>query len=120
MFKFVRERVIIWDTKVKEKRLIGLRIKEIRKNKGLSQEELSELAETSSNYLSRMERGTENPTLEMLIKISRALKVDMRELFDFGHEEGLRELKESLARLVMEADEERIRLAVKILRAVSR
>jgi len=106
--------------KVKEKRLIGLRIKEIRKNKGLTQEELAELAETSPNYLSRMERGTENPTLEMFIKISRALKVDIRELFDFGHEESLMELKEFMARLVREADEEKIRLAVKILMAVSR
>lgn len=43
--------------KMHEKRLIGLRIKELRKNKGLSQEELAEKAETSPNYLSRMERG---------------------------------------------------------------
>ena len=56
-----------------EKKLIGQRIKELRKSKGLSQEKFAELAETSPNYLSRMERGTENPTLDMLIKLSNAL-----------------------------------------------
>ncbi|MBI5588569.1 MAG: helix-turn-helix transcriptional regulator [Deltaproteobacteria bacterium] len=106
--------------KMQEKRLLGLRIKELRKNKGLSQEELAEKAATSPNYLSRMERGTENPTLAMLIKISRALDVDMWELFEFGHGESMRELKESLVKLVKGPDEERIRLAVKILRAVLR
>lgn len=105
---------------MREKGLIGLRIKELRKNKGLSQEELAEKAETSPNYLSRMERGTENPTLEMLIKISRALGVEMRETFDFGHEESLRELKEFMIEFIRESDEEKIRLTVKILRAISR
>lgn len=103
-----------------EKRLIGLRIKELRKNKGLSQEELAEKAETSPNYLSRMERGTENPTIDMLIKISRAMDVEMRETFDFGHKEKPLELKEFLIEFIKEADEEKLRLAVKILRAILR
>lgn len=106
--------------KLHEKRLIGLRIKELRKNKDLSQEELAAKAETSPNYLSRMERGTENPTLEMLIKISRSLDVEMWELFDFGHEGSQKEIKESLMKFIKEADEEKIRLTVKILRAMLR
>ena len=40
------------------KELIGSRIKELRKKKGLSQEELSEKADITPNYLSRIERGT--------------------------------------------------------------
>ncbi len=106
--------------KMHEKKLIGLRIKELRKSRGLSQEELAEKAATSPNYLSRMERGTENPTLEMLIKISGALDVEMRETFDFSHKESLRDLKEFLIKFIKEAKEEQIRLAIKILRAVLR
>jgi transcriptional regulator with XRE-family HTH domain len=56
-----------------EKKLIGQRIKELRRGKGLYQEKLAELAETSPNYLSRIECGTENPTLDMLIKLTNAL-----------------------------------------------
>lgn len=103
-----------------KKELIGLRIKDLRKYKGLSQEELAERAETSANYLSRMERGTENPTLDMLIKISDALKIEMWEMFDFGHEVNIKELRETMNRFLKESDEEKLRLAVKILRAVAR
>lgn len=103
-----------------EKKLVGQRIKELRRSKGLSQEKLAELAETSPNYLSRMERGTENPTLDMFIKLSNALEVEMWEMFDFGHVAERKALKESLQTFLKTADEPTLRLAVKIIRAVSR
>lgn len=103
-----------------EKKLIGRRIKELRKSKGLSQEKLAEKAETSPNYLSRMERGTENPTLDMLIKLTNALEVEMWEMFDFGHVVSQKELKETFQRFLKTTDEATLRLALKILRAVVR
>ncbi|MBI4685621.1 MAG: helix-turn-helix transcriptional regulator [Nitrospirae bacterium] len=103
-----------------EKQLIGRRIKELRKSKGLSQEQLAEKAETSPNYLSRMERGTENPTLDMLIKLSNALEVEMWEMFDFGHVANQKELKDAIQAFSKFADEPALRLALKIIRAVSR
>jgi len=103
-----------------EKRLIGSRIKELRRKKGLSQEEFAEKAETSQNYLSRMERGTENPTLDMLIKLSHALEVEMWEMFDFGHVLSQKELKETFQSLAKSSDETTLRLALKVIRAVSR
>ena len=103
-----------------EKKIIGHRIKEIRKSKGLSQEMLAEKAETSPNYLSRMERGTENPTLDMLIKLSNALEIEMWEMFDFGHVASQKELKEAIQSFVKAADESSLRLALKVIRAVVR
>jgi len=103
-----------------EQKLIGRRIQELRKKQGLSQEDLSEKAATSPNYLSRIERGTENPTLDMLIKLSRALEVEMWEMFDFGHNVTVKELKESLQTFAKTSDEPALRLASKIIRAVSR
>ena len=103
-----------------DKILIGRRIKEIRKSKGLSQEKLAEKAETSPNYLSRMERGTDNPTLDMLIKLANALEVEMWEMFNFGHVKNHKELKESLQTFIKTADEPTLRLASKLIRAVSR
>ncbi len=100
------------------KELIGKRIKELRKLKGLSQEQLSEKAEITPNYLSRIERGTENPTLDMLIKLAIALDIDMVEMFDFGHKKNKRELKTILNTFIKEADDEKLRLAVKVLKAV--
>ena len=58
------------------KQMIGARIKEIRAKKGITQERLSERMEISPKYLSSIERGKENPTLNTLIKLSESLEVD--------------------------------------------
>ncbi len=42
------------------------------------------------------------------------------EIFDFGHEVNVEELRETMSKLLKESDEEKLRLAVKILRAVAR
>lgn len=103
-----------------QKKQIGRRIKELRKSKGLSQEKLAEKADTSPNYLSRMERGTENPTLDMLIKLSNALEVEMWEMFDFGREAGDKEVKDAVCSFAKSTSPEKLRLALKIIRAVVR
>ena len=40
-------------------------------------------------------------------------------MFDFGHVASIKELREAMNRLLKETDEEKMRLAVKILRAVA-
>jgi len=102
------------------KKLIGMRIKELRRSNHLSQEQLAEKADINSKYLSRMERGTENPTLDMLMKLSSALEVEMWEMFDFGHVAGRKELKDTIQTFVKTADEPTLSLALKIIRAVVR
>lgn len=102
------------------KELFGLRIKHLRESKGWTQEYLAERMDISTNYLSSIERGKENPTFDMLINLSNALEVEMWELFDFGHEVSLRELREMMKRFTKELDEEKLRLAVKVLRAMAR
>ena len=103
------------------KELIGKRIQELRKTQRLSQEQVAEKADISPNYLSRIECGKENPTLDMLIKLADALEVEMIwEMFDFGHEVNIKELREAMNKLLKDTDEEKLRLAVKILRAVVR
>lgn len=102
------------------KKLIGLRIKELRKSRHLSQEHLAEKADINSKYLSRIECAKENPTLDMLIKLANALEVEMWEMFDFGHVVSQKELKEAIQRFSKSADEPTLRLALKVIRAVAR
>lgn len=61
--------------------MIGARIEEIRSKRGITQDQLSERMEINPKYLSSIERGKENPTLNTLIKLSRALEVDFDEVF---------------------------------------
>jgi transcriptional regulator with XRE-family HTH domain len=101
------------------KKLFGKRIKVLRKNKGLTQEKLVERMDISLNYLSSMERGLENPTFDMLMKISDALEVEIMELFNYRHDENLYELRKIMSRFAKELDEEKLKLAIKIVGALN-
>ncbi len=60
---------------------LGARIRYLRKKMGYSQEDLALEADINKNYLSDLERGRRNPSLEILIKICFALKINLSELF---------------------------------------
>jgi len=102
------------------KNFIGKRIQELRKRQGLSQEQIAEKAEISSNYLSRIECGKENPTLDMLIKLASALNVEIWAMFITGHLEGLDEVKKKIQNFIKAADEPALRVASKIIEAINR
>ena len=59
---------------------VGNVIAEFRKNKGISQEVLSGLADIGRTHLSAIERGERKPTLETLYRISTALDVKMSDI----------------------------------------
>ncbi len=100
------------------KRLIGYRIKQLRKTKGLSQEALSEKIGMSPKYLSSIELGKENPTLDMFIKLAQSLGVDIWELFNYSQEQSLKESKKVLLDLIKGSDKEKLELTAKIIRAI--
>lgn len=55
---------------------IGETIKDIRKRKGLSQQELATISGISQTYLSQLEKGDrQSPTIDVLHKISEALEL---------------------------------------------
>lgn len=57
-------------------------IKKIRIQKGLTQKQLALKAGMSQNFLSEVERNKKDITLSMLDKISKALDVCPKDLFD--------------------------------------
>lgn len=59
----------------------GLNVKRIREEKTWSQEYLSEISGLHRTYISGIERGTRNPTIEIVEKVSKALDVSINELF---------------------------------------
>lgn len=104
-----------------KKELLGRRIKELRKLRKLSQEELSEQVNIDPKHLSRIETGRGSPSLDTLERLANALKVELKDFFEFAHEaRGSKELREILSGMLKEADEEKLRLLVKIVRAVIR
>jgi len=59
----------------------GLRVRELRKEKNLSQEELSFKANLHRTYIGMIERAEKNITLVNIAKIANALDVEIKELF---------------------------------------
>ena len=102
------------------KELLGARIKELRKAKGLSQEELSEKVGIDSKHLSRIEVGTSYSSLDTLGKIAQALGIEIKDLFEFMHLSRTKDLTDNISKLLKEADEDKVRLILKIIRAVVR
>lgn len=99
---------------------MGARIKALRKSRRLSQERLAEKSDITPKYLSRLEVGQQSPSVETLARLADALDVELWELCDFGHEATVKELQETLRKLIQESDERKLRLAVKVFRAVVR
>lgn len=60
--------------------LVGRNFLRIRREKGLTQEQIEELSGFSQQYLSGLERGKRNPTILSLFELSQALGVSLGEL----------------------------------------
>ena len=96
---------------------LGLRIKELRKHKGLSQEKLSEMADIGQNTLSYIETGVNFCTGDTLEKIVRAFDIEPQELFNFGHLDSEENLLEKI-NLMLRDNPDKIREAYKIIHAI--
>jgi len=71
---------------VKDKRLLkdfGLRVRQLRVDRNLSQEKLANLADIPLSQIGRCERGEINSTISTSNAIAKALKLELHELFLF-------------------------------------
>lgn len=73
------------DQKRKDKAILnsnlGNVIRNTRNSHDIKQKELAEAVGVSANYLSMLERGDRNPSLDVLIKIAKQLDTSLHELF---------------------------------------
>jgi len=63
-------------------RRMVMRIKRLRDERGLTQEQLAHKAQISLGYLGRLETGRHDPKLSTLLKIAKALGVPVTELLE--------------------------------------
>ena len=61
----------------------GKRVRALRKQAGLSQEELAARTDITVDFVSLIERGINAPSFETLEKLAKVLGVPVREFFDF-------------------------------------
>lgn len=75
------------------KEIIGKKIKQIRIEKGFSQEKLSEKIDISPRQMCTIENGNSYPSIETFVKISKILEIDINNFFNItpGNNNKLRE-----------------------------
>lgn len=61
--------------------LFGERVRELRTQKNLSQEQLANLADVHRTYIGMIERAEKNITLINIEKIAKALQIELKDFF---------------------------------------
>ncbi len=98
------------------KKLLGKRIRDARKAKGLTQERLAELLGIGTSNISYIETGKFSPSMENFEKLVEILGVEPSELYTFetlkSADTMIKELNEAFA------DEDTLKLIYKFYRAI--
>lgn len=68
---------------VAEIKSFGTSLRKIREQKGYSQQQLADIADIAKITIQRIENAKFTATLDVLISISKALKIPLKELLDF-------------------------------------
>ena len=91
---------------------IGRFLQELRKDKGLTQEQLAEKTGVARRTVSRWETGTNMPDLDILIELSDLYEVDLREILsgERKSEKMNEELKETVLQVADYSNDEKVRL----------
>jgi len=96
----------------------GLRLKELRKKHGLTQDSLAEAAGLSCKHIGEIERGEVNLTIQSLDQIAHAFGLKAFELIYCDQEEEVEVLREKVVDYIAQCPAEEVKLAYKLLVAL--
>lgn len=92
-------------------KILGARIRKLRKEAGFTQEELAEKADISMKYLGEIERGRGNPTLKNIEGLASVLGMEASELLNFGElDKSDQELRGQITEWLKKADTVTLRI----------
>ena len=101
------------------KELLGARIRELRKLRKLTQNQLSKKVDIDPKHVSRIEVGKSFPSLDTLERMANALKVELHAFFEFERNaKSTGELKKVVTELLKGVDNDQLKLVVKVLKAL--
>lgn len=110
---------IMEDNAQKLRILLGKRIRSLRTANGWTQQELGDKANINYKFIGEIERGNQNPTFGLLVKIADAFKIELMELFRLSHEMSSRkDLEKELNKILKNASEDELRQSLLLLKAL--
>lgn len=96
-------------------KLVGQRIKEIRESKNIKQVKLAEMINIEPTNLSKIEKGFHLPKEDNINKITRALNVEIKDLFDFSHIKSREEILALINLILKNSKSEELRFFYRFL-----
>lgn len=101
------------------KKLLGKRIRELRKARGITQEELAEKLGIGTPNISYIENGKFAPSIENFEKLVAIFEVEPYELYKFPSKETPDDMKRKLNK-ALDEDEELLKLVYKFYQAIKK
>ena len=100
----------------KARELFAARVAFLREKRGLTQEKLAEMVNRSTNHISKIETAGANPSFDLIVHLSHALNVELKELFNFDSLENIDIIKSEFKKYIENADENHLKVLYKIHR----
>ena len=97
---------------------LAKKIAEIRVKRGLTQEKLAEMISYSTNHIAKLEAARTKPSFDLLVRIAKAVDIQMKDLFDYDDLNTISYMKQDLINTINVADNNVIRLFYKFKKAV--
>ncbi len=97
---------------------LGARVRELRRNRGWTLEELAHAAGVHATHLSAVERGKRNPTIGVLAKLADALEVEIASLFGTPSAVPAKSLRAELRRRAETLEPEALARVLRVLDAL--
>lgn len=99
--------------------LLGRRLRDIRKAKGLTQEQLGAKADISYKFVGEIERGQQNPSFDTLVKIADPMEVELFDLFRFDQgETNRKDIETRMVKIIKGISEDDLRQMFFVLRGL--
>lgn len=96
----------------------GSRIKELRKNKKITQEKLAEIIGVEPQQICRIEKGACFTTFETLEKLSTALDTPIQDFFNYAHLKTKNEILKILSTTLKELPEDKLQTIYKVIMSI--
>ena len=99
-----------------DQKKVGVFLKDLRREKNITQEQLAEAMSVSNRTVSRWETGSNMPDLDVIIELSDYYNVDLKELLDGERksEKMNQDLKETVLKVADYSNDEKMKLMKKL------
>lgn len=97
--------------------LLGKRVRELRKNKKMTQETLAEMVDIDYKNIGKIEMGQNYPSALTLEKIAEALEVEEKDLFEFNHLQEPKDLEKEIVKIFRHQTKENQKLIYKLIKS---